>query len=152
MTNIDLETGLPALENDEFWRLRKANPPWSSFEYPELQIVKTITSEKQLTWDILGLFTIPRGAPVKVVTDKVLYQMPLWDSEKEPYSDDDNRIQITVEAPDGKKYRTLDVNQVTEEHIREAADWILTRRVMAEKSDSFYGSYPPKSLNREEPR
>lgn len=145
MTDIDLKTGLPALKDGEFWRVQKASPPWTSFEYPELQIVKTIVTERQRVWD-LGLFTIPRGAPIPVHTDKVLFLMPLWDPEKKPYPDDDHRIQVLVEAPDGKKYRTLSVDEVTEERIRAAADWILTRRVIADKSDSFYGSYPPKTL------
>ena len=151
MTNIDVATGLPALQDGEFWKVRKANPPWSCFEYPVLEIVKTVVSEHQRVWDF-GLFTIPRGAPIPEYNDKVLYSMPLWDPEKEPYPADDTRIQVLALAPDGKKYRTLDVNEVTEERIRAAADWILERRVIAEKSDSFYGSYPPKSLNREESR
>lgn len=151
MTDIDLKTGLPTLPNGEFWRLKKESLSWSGFEYPELQIVKTIVSEERRVWDF-GLFTIPRGNPIPVYTDKVLYSMPLWDPEKEPYSDESNRLQLIVEAPDGKKYRTLDVNEVTEERIRAAADWILERRVIAEKSDSFYGSYPPKSLTDAESR
>lgn len=148
---LDTTTGLPQLKDGEFWRVKKEYLSWSGFEYPELQIVKTIVGEEKRVWDF-GLFTIPRGAPIPVYTDKVLYSMPLWDPEKEPYSDESNRLQVIVEAPDGKKYRSLDTNEVTEERIRAAADWMIERRAIADKSDSFYGSYPPKSLNREEHR
>lgn len=145
----DTETGLPTLPKGEFWRLKKKVNGWSGEKYAVLQIIQPYTIEKRKRLDLL-LFSIPYGAPYHEEHENTLYSIVLWDPTAEvPQSEESPRFTVDI---DGTKFKILDVDKVTEDHIRAAADTCLALRAKAEKADSLYGDYPPKSLNREESR
>jgi hypothetical protein len=140
MSDIDAKTGLPELPEGEIWRLIEQRS-WHGSSFAEVQIFKIVKQERRRYWEF-GFFKIPHGDPYYIENVTVLYRMPLWDASK-PIDRDDR---FAIEAPDGKSYLAMHTDSVTEELVKEAAEWCMVRRAVIEKADSLFGNYPPNRL------
>lgn len=145
MTDIDLTTGLPALKEGQFWRVRKCEPGWYDSlgqGYLVVELIERIEFEKRTRRTFLGI-PLWLAPPVKVVDHATLAYQVIWDPDR-PFVEKEyaGRL-VTV---DGKKYFPLSVESLTPSIILEAAKKALSWYEDKLASEKLLGDYPPKKL------
>lgn len=146
MTNIDLETGLPALKEGQFWRVRERQPDlYNHFEspYSVVELVERVEGEYRDRRQFLGI-NLWYGPPYKTIEESVLAYQVMWDPER-PFNGADKNAGWIVTVDDARYY-PVPGERITPSMILEAAKKALEWYESKTTAQKLLGDYPPKKL------
>lgn len=148
MTDIDLATGLPKLEEDQFWRVNDKDPNWYHFSYVAVELVEKTISQKRHKRKFLGMSF--GWEPWKDVEgEQVLVSEVLWDPKQRvpnDYTGASVKVERLANGQFGGDFRAIRRDEVTPELILAAAERAIKRYELRKKSKKLFGDYPPKKL------
>ncbi len=141
---LDVETGLPVLPENQFWRVKEREAGWWDSGLPpyvEVELVERVKFDHRRRRTFLG---IPLGYHAwEVVTkETVIARQSLWSDLKTP----DNYAGRSV-WHNGTSYYAVTPDSIEPEWIIRAAEKALDEYETKEASKKLLGDYPPKSLN-----
>lgn len=144
MTDIDPSTGLPALKEGRFWRVRERHPDWFvSSICLVVELVEQVEVENRTRVEFLGI-PLWSKTPITVVEENTLAYQVLWNPNLPVVEKDYTGWSVEV---DGLKYHPLQTGDLTPsiilEGARKALEW-YERKIDTEK---LLGDYPPKNLS-----
>lgn len=147
MPEIDIETGLPQLPEDYYWRVQKETTRWGAFnDYFVVEIVHRWVRKEKRRGDIFFGF-IPWGwYETTIVETQVEISQGVWDRTKPRDEEADDKFTGIVFVLDTEKYEAKDSDFVTAEDILMAANRAMERFTMKRAADALIGNYPPNKL------
>lgn len=146
MTDVDLTTGLPAVGENQFWRVRNHVPGWEELGNSPYIVVELIERTEIDFQEPRIFFGMQFGykAWVRKISEVVVAKQIAWSDLTAP---EKSQREIWYVRHDGELYFRATADDLKPEWILRAAVKALAEYKDKQKAQGLLGDYPPKSLN-----